>query len=74
MPKSRFTFSDGDDLEEYLDTAKSIINEYSSYYKSLDVVYMADEKYEANKIFYATLTVQFKDFFQEEYFKIVAIN
>jgi hypothetical protein len=74
MPKSRFTFIDGDDLEEYLDTAKSIINEYSSYYKSLDVVYMADEKYEANKIFYATLTVQFKDFFQEEYFKIVAIN
>lgn len=73
-PKSRFTFVDGDDLESYIDNVKEIINEYSSQYNELNVQYMADEKYELNKIFYAVLTVKFREFFQEEYFKIIAIN
>ena len=73
-PKSRFTFVDGDDLEAYIDGVKEIINEYASQYNTLNVQYMADEKYELNKIFYAVLTVKFREFFQEEYFKIIAIN
>lgn len=73
-PKSRFTFVDGDDLEAYIDGIKEIINEYASQYNTLNVQYMADEKYELNKIFYAVLTVKFREFFQEEYFKIIAIN
>jgi hypothetical protein len=35
---------------------------------------MADEAYESNNIFYATIVVRFRNFIQEEYFKIIAIN
>lgn len=73
-PKTRYTFTDGDDLETYIDNIKEIINEYAANYNSITVTYMADEKYELNKIFYAVLVVKFREFFQEEYFKIIAIN
>ena len=73
-PKTRYTFVDGDDLETYIDDIKEIINEYSANYNTLTVTYMADEKYELNKIFYAVLVVKFREFFQEEFFKIIAIN
>jgi Zn-finger nucleic acid-binding protein len=73
-PRIRYTWLDGDDLEKYIDDVKEVLNNYESNYKSLDIKYMADENYEHNKIFYAMLTVQFKDFIQEEYFKIEAIS
>lgn len=73
-PRIRYTFLDGDDLETYIDDVKAVIKEYNSNFKSIDVEYMADEKYESNNIFYAVLKVQFKNFVQEEYFKIIAIS
>lgn len=73
-PRIRYTFLDGDDLDYYVDDVKEVLQPYQSSYKQLKIKYMADEKYEQNKIFYATLTVEFRDFVQEEYFKIMAIT
>ena len=73
-PASRYTFMDGNDLERYIDDANAIINQYNSYFKSISISYMADEAYESNNIFYAVLKVQFRNFIQEEYFKIIAIS
>lgn len=73
-PRTRYTFLEGDDLESYIDDVEKLIKQYSTNFKSISVEYMADEKYEANNIFYAVLRVQFKNFVQEEYFKIIAIS
>jgi hypothetical protein len=73
-PRTRYTFLDGEDLEKYINDAEEIINQYSTNFKSITIQYMADEAYESNNIFYATIVVQFRNFIQEEYFKIIAIS
>ena len=73
-PRTRYTFLDGTDLEDYISDVNTIINSYKSNFKSISMTYMADEKYESNNIFYAVLKVQFKEFVQEEFFKIIAID
>lgn len=73
-PRTRYTFLDGDDLETYIADVQAIIKEYSTNFKSISCEYMADEMYEQNNIFYAVLKVQFRNFIQEEYFKIIAIS
>lgn len=73
-PRSRYTFLDGNDLDEYLVEADQIVRQYSTNFRSISIQYMADEKYETNNIFYATIVVQFRNFIQEEYFKIFAIS
>lgn len=73
-PKTRYTFMDGKDLQNYIDDATRIINQYSTNFKSISITYMGDERYESNNIFYATIVVQFKNFIQEEYFRVIAIS
>ena len=73
-PRTRYTFLDGDDLEDYLKDADSIVKQFQTNFKSINIQYMADERYESNNIFYATLVVQFRNFVQEEYFKVIAIS
>lgn len=73
-PKTRYTFMDGDDLDTYLYDVDKIVKQYATNFKSISVQYMEDAKYESNNIFYAVLKVQFKNFIQEEYFKIIAIS
>ena len=73
-PRDRYTFVDGENLDKYLEDVNARLNEYQSQFSSLTCQYMYDEKYELNKIFYATLVVKFREFFDEEYFKIIAIN
>lgn len=73
-PKIRYSFLDSDSLQEYMDDVNTVIRRYQGSFKSIDMQYMNDERYELNKIFYATITVSFFDFVQEEYFKIYAIN
>jgi len=73
-PRTRYTFLDGDDLEEYIRDAQYIVNQYSTMFKSVSIRYMADEAYESNNIFYATIIVQFRNFVQEEYFRVIAIS
>lgn len=73
-PKVRYTFMDGSDLQRYIDDGNAILNEYSTNFSSISMEYMADEKYESNNIFYAIIRVRFKNFIQEEFFKIIAID
>lgn len=73
-PRIRYAFLDGNDLEAYLTDVTALVNEYSSNFESISVQYMADNAYEDNNIFYAVLKVQFRNFVQEEYFKIIAIS
>lgn len=75
-PKTRYTFldNDGEDLENYIEDARAVINQYRSNFKEIDIKYMNDEVYELNNIFYATITVRFHNFIQEEFFKVICIN
>ena len=72
-PKTRYTFIDGDDLEKYREDVESVLNKYTNNFLSLKMVYTKDETMLANKIFYASLEVQFRNFVQTEYFKIYAL-
>lgn len=73
-PAIRYAFIDGSDLQRYIDDTTAVINQYATNFKSISMQYMADEAYEANNIFYATITVRFKNFIQEELFRVVAID
>lgn len=73
-PKIRYRFIDGDDLEKYKEDVQAIINRYSGNFKSITLEYIGDPNYVANKIFYAAIKVQFRDFAQSEYFKIYALS
>ena len=74
FPRKRYTFVDGEDLTKYIEDVEDLLSEYENDYSELYVTYMYDETYAMNKIFYATLVVKFKEFFDEEYFRIFAIN
>lgn len=73
-PAIRYSFMDGTDLATYQASVQEVIDKYSSNFDSLTMVYTADDDYTLNKIFYATIKVQFKNFVQAEYFVITAIN
>lgn len=72
-PKTRYTFIDGDDLEKYREDVETVLNKYTNNFLSLKMTYTKDETMLANKIFYASLEVQFRNFVQTEYFKIYAL-
>lgn len=73
-PKTRYSFIDSDDLEKYKDDVETILNKYTANFTQLKLVYTKDETMLSNKIFYATLQVQFRNFVQTEYFKIYALS
>lgn len=73
-PKTRYSFIDGDDLEKYKEDVEVILNKYTNNFLQLKMVYTKDEAMLSNKIFYASLQVQFRNFVQTEYFKIYALS
>lgn len=72
-PKTRYSFISGDDLEKYKEDVQSVINKYTGNFKTITLEYIGTPATEANKMFYAALKVQFKDFVQTEYFKVYAL-
>jgi hypothetical protein len=72
-PKIRYSFTDGDNLEEYKKDVESVLDNYSNNFMSLSMEYIADPAYISNKIFYAAIKVKFKNFVQTEYFKVIAL-
>lgn len=72
-PKSRYAFINGNGLQDYQSDIKSELNKYSSDFVTFDLEYANDPDYEAQKIYYATLSVKFKNFVQAELFKIIAL-
>lgn len=72
-PKTRYSWIDGQDLENYKSDVQAILDQYAGNYKSLTFEYVEDTTYVSNKIFYATIKVQFRNFVQTEYFKVIAL-
>lgn len=73
-PKIRYSFIDGDDLDKYQNDVNEVLNEYSANFEQLKMVYVEDETMVQNKVYSADILVVFKNFIQEEYFKIYALD
>lgn len=74
-PKIRYSFLDGEDLQRYKkDVNELIIDKYSGLFKSFTIEYVENSQYDSNKIIYAVLKVQFRNFIQTEVFKIIALQ
>lgn len=73
-PVIRYTFIDSEDLEQYRADVEEVIAPYRTNFKTLELEYMEDATYSANKIFYAVLKVVYKDFIQTEWFKVTALS
>ena len=74
-PKIRYSFLDGEDLQNYKkDVQNLIVDKYSSLFKSFSIEYVEDGIYGNNKIIYACLYAKFRNFIQTEIFKIIALQ
>ena len=73
-PAIRYTFIDNEDLENYRADVEEVIAPFKSNFKTLELQYVEDATYSANKIFYAVLKVVYKDFIQTEWFKVTALS
>lgn len=73
-PAIRYTFIDNEDLENYRADVEEVIAPFKSNFKVLELQYVEDATYSANKIFYAVLKVVYKDFIQTEWFKVTALS
>ena len=74
-PKIRYSFLDGEDLQRYKkDVNELIIDKYSGLFKTFTIEYVENSQYDSNKIIYAVLRVQFRNFIQTEIFKIIALQ
>lgn len=74
-PKIRYSFLDGEDLQNYKkDVQNLIVDKYSSLFKSFSIEYVEDGTYDSNKIIYACLYAKFRNFIQTEIFKIIALQ
>ena len=72
-PKSRFSFLTGQDLERYSDAVNRVISKYADNFASISFEYTADATMIANKVYNASIKVQYKDFVQSEIFTIFAL-
>lgn len=73
-PAIRYSFIEGEDLTQYKADVEEVIAPYASNFRTLELEYIADATYSANKIFYAALNIVYKEFVQTEWFKVTALN
>ena len=73
-PKIRYSFMDGDDITQYKKDVQDVLDKYASKFKSLTIEYVEDASYASNKIIYAVIYVQFRNFIQTEHFRITALQ
>ena len=74
-PKNRYMFLDGEDLTKYKnDVQNMVISKYQNLFKSCTIEYVSNSLYESNKIIYAVIRVQFRNFIQTEMFKIICLQ
>lgn len=72
-PLIRYSFISGGDFDAYQADVNAVLANYTNNFVSLELEYLGDDTYVANKIFYAAIKVRFKDFVQTEWFKVVAL-
>ncbi len=73
-PKIRYNFLDSDSLEKYTADVQTVIDKHTTDFASIEMTYVDNNVYEQNKIFYAEIKVQMKNFIQSEYFKITVVK
>ena len=73
-PKNRYRFIDTNDLKEYQKDVNTVLDKHSADFYALKMVYAKDENYENNKIYYAYIYVEFRNFVQSELFKIIVLK
>lgn len=74
-PKIRYSFLDGEDLQNYKnDVQNLVISRYANRFKSCTIEYASNAVYDSNKLIYAVIKVQFRNFVQTEVFKIIALQ
>ena len=73
-PLIRYSFISGGDFDAYQADVNAVLANYTNNFVSLELEYLGDDTYVANKIFYAAIKVKFKDFVQTEWFKVIALG
>ena len=75
VPKIRYSFIDGDDLEKYReDVQTQVIDKFQDRFQSCTIEYASNAIYDSNKLIYAIIRVKFRNFVQTEIFKIIALQ
>lgn len=73
-PPERYKLLTGDQLKTYEDVCKVTISAFEPWFNSIDFVYTVDPIMKSNKIFNASVSYSFYDFYQTEQFDFYAIN
>jgi hypothetical protein len=73
-PKNRFKIVDGYDMTSYAKAVNSILKNFSGQFYEIEFNYTADKLRAMQKIFYATISVKFKQWEQTEIFDIYALG
>lgn len=72
-PSNRFSMMYANDLQSYKDDVNDIISNYKSNFESIEMTYLDDPDFEANKIYGAAISVACKEFNIAEDFSIYVI-
>lgn len=72
-PKNRFRFSTSDDFSEYQEAVNTVLTNFKSSFKTLQLVYTEDRLKAAQKIFYAGIKFQFHNWADTEIFDLYAL-
>jgi hypothetical protein len=73
-PSYRYSFMTTDDLTTYKKNIENILSRFTSWFETLEMVYIQDDVMKANKVFEADLRVKHKDFIQSEIFNIYTLG
>lgn len=74
-PLIRYGFLEGrENLLKYKEDVQAVLDTVSGNFKSLTMEYYEDTTMLNNKVFYAGIVAEFKDFVQKEYFKLTTLT
>lgn len=72
-PKIRYNTAEATDLQAYQAEVQLVIDKFAINFADITLEYYADDRYEANMIYYAGLNVKCKKFIQAEFFKVIVL-
>lgn len=73
-PKIRYTFKEGDDFVKYQKDINQVLEKFSGFFTSLNLVYLEDMAQTDPKCYFAAIQVDAKDFIESEYFKVSVVG
>lgn len=73
-PRNRFRLITGSDMSEYANNVSRVLQQYASYFETLEFVYTEDKLRAVQKIFYASINFSFNNWAQTEIFDLYALT